>query len=170
MVRLARYETIAPDEINIVHCINRTVRGCFLFGDDSFTGKNFAHRKVWIEEMLKLFAACFGIDLVSNQNVRFRSSCFRSKDGSPFARRSLRTGASDAMPVQVPIELYPKSRKPNATRFSIRLRSVVYAERGVGLARSFESESWRRSIDSSPQPRLALVDLRTLAVRSRIGG
>ena len=44
--------------------MNRVVRRCFLFGDDPISGKNFDHRKVWIEDQLRLQAACFGIDLL----------------------------------------------------------------------------------------------------------
>lgn len=40
----------APDQIAIIHVVNRVVRRCFLLGDDPVTGKNFDHRKVWIEE------------------------------------------------------------------------------------------------------------------------
>ena len=36
----------------------------FFFGDDPISGKNFDHRKVWIEDQLRLQAACFGIDLL----------------------------------------------------------------------------------------------------------
>ena len=50
MARPARAEIIDPGEIAIVHVINRTVRRCFLMGDDPISGKNFDHRKVWIEE------------------------------------------------------------------------------------------------------------------------
>ena len=62
MARLARVEMFAPDEIAIVHVMNRVVRRCFLFGDDPVSGKNFDHRKVWIEDQLRVQAACFGID------------------------------------------------------------------------------------------------------------
>ena len=34
MARLARVEVFAPDEIAIVHVLNRTVRRCFLLGND----------------------------------------------------------------------------------------------------------------------------------------
>ena len=44
MARLARVEVFAADEIAIVHVMNRTVRRCFLLGDDQFTGKNYDHR------------------------------------------------------------------------------------------------------------------------------
>jgi hypothetical protein len=64
MARLARVEVFAADEIAIVHVMNRTVRRCFLFGDDSVSGKNFDHRKIWIDEQLAHQARYFGIDLL----------------------------------------------------------------------------------------------------------
>jgi hypothetical protein len=64
MVRLARAEVFDPNEVAVAHVYNRTVRRCFLMGDDAVSGKNFDHRKVWIEEYLQQFAAAFGIDLL----------------------------------------------------------------------------------------------------------
>jgi len=63
MARLARAEVFAPDEVAVIHVMNRVVRRCFLLGDDPVSGKNFDHRKVWIERYLEHFAASFGIDL-----------------------------------------------------------------------------------------------------------
>ncbi len=64
MVRMARAEVLDPNEIVIAHVCNRTVRRCFLMGDDAVSGKNFDHRKFWIESHLKQFDAAFGIDLL----------------------------------------------------------------------------------------------------------
>jgi hypothetical protein len=64
MARLARVEVFAADEIAVVHVMNRTVRRCFLFGEDSVSGKNFDHRKVWIDQQLAHQARYFGIDLL----------------------------------------------------------------------------------------------------------
>jgi REP element-mobilizing transposase RayT len=47
-----------------VHCINRCVRRCFLCGDDPITGRNFDHRKRWLEERLAFLARQFGIDVL----------------------------------------------------------------------------------------------------------
>jgi hypothetical protein len=44
--------------------MNRVVRRCFLLGTDDVSGKNYDHRKAWIEALLERFAACFGIDLI----------------------------------------------------------------------------------------------------------
>jgi hypothetical protein len=43
---------------------NRVVRRCFLLGDDPVSGKNFDHRKQWIEDELEKFSGAMGIDLL----------------------------------------------------------------------------------------------------------
>lgn len=65
MARVARAELFTPREIAIVHVINRVVRRCFLLGEDPESGKNYDHRKQWIEEKLKHLAAYFAIDLLA---------------------------------------------------------------------------------------------------------
>ena len=64
MARFARVEIFAADEIAIVHVMNRTVRRCFLLGNDPLTGKNFDHRKDWMETELERLAQNMGIDLL----------------------------------------------------------------------------------------------------------
>jgi hypothetical protein len=65
MARVTRADVFAPDEIAIVHCIARVVRRCFLLGNDPVSGKNFDHRKQWVEDLLERFASCFAIDLIA---------------------------------------------------------------------------------------------------------
>ncbi|HUG69858.1 MAG TPA: hypothetical protein VMM76_19050, partial [Pirellulaceae bacterium] len=97
MSRLARAEVFAPDEVAIVHVISRVVRRCFLFGDDPVTGKNFDHRKVWIEDRLQQFAAAFGIDLLAfsclsnhfHLILRSRPDVVATWDDTEVARRWL---------------------------------------------------------------------------------
>jgi len=64
MARLARVELFAADEVAVVHVMNRVVRRCFLLGDDAVTGKNYDHRKQWIEDELQKLAGAMGIDLL----------------------------------------------------------------------------------------------------------
>lgn len=66
MVQLAREEVFSPDEIACVHVMNRAVRQCYLLGDDPISGKNFDHRKEWMDKKLQLHAANFGIDLLGD--------------------------------------------------------------------------------------------------------
>lgn len=65
MARLSRSETFSSDEIATVHVMNRVVRRCFLLGQDALTGKDYGHRKGWIEDELERVAAYFGIDLLN---------------------------------------------------------------------------------------------------------
>ncbi len=72
MARLACADVFASDEIAIVHVMNRVVRRCFLLGDDPVTGKNYDHRKQWIDAQLVTQAKSFGIDLLCQiVNKRF---------------------------------------------------------------------------------------------------
>jgi hypothetical protein len=53
MTRLSREQLFTPDEIAIVHVMNRAVRRCFLMGYDQFTGRNYDYRKDWIEHHIE---------------------------------------------------------------------------------------------------------------------
>jgi hypothetical protein len=66
VAQLAREELFSPDEIACVHVMNRAVRRCFLMGDDPVSGKNFDHRKFWMQRKLQQLAAYFGIDLLGS--------------------------------------------------------------------------------------------------------
>ena len=97
MARLARAEVFDPKEIAILHICARVVRKCFLFGVDPFTGKNHDHRKIWIEDQLKLLAANFGIDLLAfailsnhfHLILRSRPDVIAALDDTEVARRWL---------------------------------------------------------------------------------
>jgi hypothetical protein len=97
MARLARAELFGADEIAVVHVVNRVVRRCLLMGDDPVSGKNFDHRKQWIENELKKLSAAMGIDLLgfailSNHFhliLRSRPDVVATWDDTEIARRWL---------------------------------------------------------------------------------
>ncbi|QDV24802.1 hypothetical protein [Aureliella helgolandensis] len=97
MARLARANHFAPEEIAIVHVFNRVVRRCFLLGDDPVTGKNYDHRKAWIEELIKLQAKFFAVDVLAfsilsnhfHQILRSRPDVVATWDDTEVARRWL---------------------------------------------------------------------------------
>jgi len=116
MVRLARAEVFDPNEIAVARVYNRTVRRCFLMGDDVVSGKNFDHRKLWIEDYLHQFAAAFGIDLMGFEILsnhfhlilRSRPDVVATWDDQEVARRWLmlcphrRSADSAALPPTEP--------------------------------------------------------------------
>ena len=64
MARMAWAEVFAPDEVAVVHVMNRVVRCCYLLGNDPVLGNNYDHRKVRNENQLQRLAGAFGIDLL----------------------------------------------------------------------------------------------------------
>lgn len=95
MARKSRGEVVDPTEVQVFHALNRTVRRCWLFGEDPLTGINYDHRKHWIEERLRHFAAHFGIDLLSfailsnhyHLMLRSRPDVVATWDDTEVARR-----------------------------------------------------------------------------------
>lgn len=45
------------------HLVSRCVRRSWLCGTDRISGKNFNHRKVWLEERLARLASSFAVEL-----------------------------------------------------------------------------------------------------------
>ncbi len=97
MARMTRAELFSAGEIAVVHVMGRVVRRCFLLGSDPVSGKNFDHRKLWIEQRLERLAATMGIDLLAfsilsnhfHLVLRSRPDVVKTWDDSEVARRWL---------------------------------------------------------------------------------
>jgi REP element-mobilizing transposase RayT len=59
----ARNTIISLDDTPYYHCVARCVRRAFLCGVDHYTGKDYEHRRQWLEEKLHSTAAAFAIKL-----------------------------------------------------------------------------------------------------------
>ena len=59
----ARKTLISLESTSYYHICVRSVRRSFLCGEDRFTGKNFDHRKQWLEDELLRLSEIFAIDL-----------------------------------------------------------------------------------------------------------
>ena len=107
MARLARGEYLDPNQIQIVHTIQRCVRRAFLCGCDPVSGKNLEHRRQWIRDRLEFLASIFAIDcltytVMSNHLhliLRSRPDIVENWPDEQVARRWLK--------------LFPKRRNPN---------------------------------------------------------
>ena len=58
-----RYAQISAGETPYVHVVSRTVRRSFLCGKDKYSGKNFDHRRQWLEDELLRLAGIFALDV-----------------------------------------------------------------------------------------------------------
>ncbi len=65
MVRPKRSDQFVPQEVCIVHAIQRCVRRAFLAGVDSVTGIDYSHRKEIIRCRLESLASIFAIDVLA---------------------------------------------------------------------------------------------------------
>ena len=62
MARSPRRGLVDATEVGVYHCVQRAVRRAWLCGQDPVTGKNFDHRKGWIQERLAFLAGQFSSD------------------------------------------------------------------------------------------------------------
>lgn len=65
MPRALRCEQFDPNEVCILHLVQRCVRRAYLAGVDPVTGKDFGFRREWIRCRMERLASVFGIDVLS---------------------------------------------------------------------------------------------------------
>ena len=56
-----RFHIAPPDRAGTYHCVQRCVRRAFLCGVDDYSGRNFEHRKTWVEQRLHRIAESFAV-------------------------------------------------------------------------------------------------------------
>jgi REP element-mobilizing transposase RayT len=59
----ARRDIVDEERVGVYHCIARCVRRAFLCGTDSYTGRDYGHRKAWILDRLRQLAGLFGVEV-----------------------------------------------------------------------------------------------------------
>ncbi|TVZ40623.1 hypothetical protein P886_5058 [Alteromonadaceae bacterium 2753L.S.0a.02] len=58
-----RKEQVCLNDTPYYHIVSRCVRRTFLCGTDSLTGKNYEHRRQWIEDRIRILSSIFGVDI-----------------------------------------------------------------------------------------------------------
>jgi len=62
---IPRRHQVSLEHTSYYHCMTRCVRQAFLCGTDRYSGRNFDHRKEWMERRLKFLSHVFAIDLLA---------------------------------------------------------------------------------------------------------
>jgi len=60
---IARREIVDAEAVGVYHCMARCVRRAFLCGFDPYSGKDYDHRKSWIQNRLQELSGAFGLDV-----------------------------------------------------------------------------------------------------------
>jgi len=60
-----RRQIVDPAASGFYHCVSRCVRRAFLCGQDAYSGKDFEHRKEWVEQRLLELARWFSVGVYS---------------------------------------------------------------------------------------------------------
>ncbi|QOC21575.1 Type I secretion system protein TolC [Wenzhouxiangella sp. AB-CW3] len=74
-----RSQLVSDEEPGFYHCVSRCVRRAFLCGVDQLTGKNFEHRRQWIEDRIFQLADSFSVSV-------FAYAVAQAKPQGRFAR------------------------------------------------------------------------------------
>ena len=60
---LPRERLVSVTDTPYYHVVSRCVRRTFLCGIDHQTGKNYEHRRQWIEDRIRILSSIFTIDI-----------------------------------------------------------------------------------------------------------
>ena len=61
----ARREIVREGEIGVYHAWSRCVQRALLCGQDPLTGRNFEHRRQWVQKLLEYQSGVFAVDVGS---------------------------------------------------------------------------------------------------------
>jgi hypothetical protein len=116
-----------PAFSEVFHCTSRCVRRAFLCGWDPASGRDFEHRRLWIDERISELALYFGISVISSS---FMSNHFHVVPPSRRHRRPAARAGRITRPV-----VAPWSRRRPPPLYSARVNEETRKARNVETRR-----------------------------------
>jgi hypothetical protein len=134
---MARAELIDHETPGIFHCVSRCVRRCFLCGWDSYSSKDYEHRRQWVRDRLEELARSFAVDVLAyavmnthgHEVLRNRPDLAAAWEDEEVAMRWLRI-----FPKRSPIDGAPLAEPEES-----EIQAIVHNRRRVEVLR------WRLS-------------------------
>lgn len=137
----ARQHLAATDAPGTYQCVSRCVRGAFLCGRDTLTGRSFEHRKRWVEERVLVLAESFAVSVHAlaltsthlHVIVHINPQASHQWTGEQVARRWIGAFGS-ASPDAPPLEERVRELTADGARIDIlrsRLGSLSWFMRGL---------------------------------------
>jgi REP element-mobilizing transposase RayT len=62
---LPRKQLVAVEDTPYYHVVSRCVRRSYLCGIDPYSGKDYEHRRQWIENRIRILSSLFALDICS---------------------------------------------------------------------------------------------------------
>ena len=87
-----RSQLVSDEEPGFFHCVSRCVRRAFLCGFDQQTGKDFEHRRQWIEDRIFKLAQCFAVSVYAYAVAQARATGRFAEGKKPLSEAVVRAG------------------------------------------------------------------------------
>jgi putative transposase len=120
---------ISLEQTPYYHCVSRCVRRAYLCGRDEVSGRDYEHRRQWIEDRIAELCKIFSIDIVAyaimhNHFHLVVRVCQERADGWSDAEVAQRWGAIFSLPAQADVTLLLPRWRERLTSISWLMRCL----------------------------------------------